>query len=216
LTIKFPRGFFVSERLQRQETRVLYQTPFHNASLKTLLSQLEPLDRELARETREGRCPFCGGRLDSACYPRKARGVSEELDEVFSSRYSFCCAQEGCRRRSTPPSFRFLGRRVFVAAVVVLLCALEQGVTPQRAGKLREWVGVSRRTLERWRQWWQQEFVQTQLWKAARGRLGRPIREDHLPRSLLEAFGRLSAGDRIVDVLRFLLPLTAASGSHAC
>jgi len=194
---------------------VFYQSPFHNASLKTLLSHLEPLDRELAEETRTGSCRFCGGRLDSARYPRKARGVPQELDEFFSSRYSFCCAREGCRRRTTPPSFRFLGRRVFAAAVVVLLCALEQGVTPQRAGRLRELVGIRRRTLERWRQWWRQEFVQTEFWKAARGRLRRPIREDRLPLSLLEAFDAACAPERIMDLLGFLLPLTTASGNQA-
>lgn len=194
---------------------MLYQSRFHNASLKTLLTQLEPLDRELAEETRAGSCRFCGGRLDSARYPRKVRGVPEELDQVFSSRYSFCCAREGCRRRTTPPSFRFLGRRVFAAAVVVLLTALLHGVTPARAARLRELVGVSRRTLERWRWWWRQELVQTGFWKAARGRLRGAIREDRLPLSLLEAFGAASAPERMVDLLGFLLPLTTASRSQA-
>jgi hypothetical protein len=194
---------------------VLYQSSFHNASLKTLLSQLEPLDRGLAEETRTRGCCFCGARLDSARYPRKARGVPQELDGFFSSRYSFCCAREGCRRRTTPPSFRFLGRRVFAAAVVVLLSALEQGVTRQRARRLREWVGISRRTLGRWRRWWRQEFVQTGFWQAARGRLRRPIREDRMPLSLLEIFGAASAPERMVQLLGFVLPLTTASRSQA-
>lgn len=192
----------------------MYQSLLNNASLYTLLSRLEKLDRELAEAARERGC-FCGGRLDSARYPRKARGVPEELNEAFSSRHSFCCAREGCRKRTTPPSFRFLGRRVFVGAVVVLMTALRQGVTPARARKLRDWVGVSRRTLERWREWWRREFVQTGFWKAARGRLRSAVEEQRLPLSLLEAFGAQPDPDPIVDLLGFVLPLTSASAGRA-
>jgi hypothetical protein len=52
--------------------------------------------------------------------PRAPRGAAEGLDASWDSRRSFCCAVEGCRRRSTPPSVRFLGRKVYVGAIVVL------------------------------------------------------------------------------------------------
>ena len=59
----------------------------------------------------------CGGVLHSARYPRKPRGGPPELRQTDNSRLSFCCAQ--CRRRHTPRSVRYLGRRVYLATVVV-------------------------------------------------------------------------------------------------
>ena len=122
----------------------LYQNLLCNASFYRLLLQL---DDDLAAEARRRGCA-CGDRLDSACYPRKPRGVPKELEDAYSCRHSFCCAKEGCRKRTTPPSFRFLGRKVFVGAVVVLITVLRHGATPARMAKLRKLVGVSRRTVE--------------------------------------------------------------------
>jgi hypothetical protein len=34
------------------------------------------------------------------------------LDKGYGQRFSFCCAVGGCRKRTTPPSLRFLGRKV--------------------------------------------------------------------------------------------------------
>jgi hypothetical protein len=44
--------------------------------------------------------------------------------ESFDRRFSLCCGREGCRRRATPPSVRFLGRRVYVGAVVIVASVL--------------------------------------------------------------------------------------------
>lgn len=184
----------------------LYQNLLCNASFYRLLLQL---DDDLAAEARRRGCA-CGDRLDSACYPRKPRGVPKELEDAYSCRHSFCCAKEGCRKRTTPPSFRFLGRKVFVGAVVVLVTVLRHGATPARMAQLRELVGVSRRTVERWREWWQRDFVQSAFWKAARGRLRAPLDPSRLPLSLLDAFCARAEKDRMVDLLRFLLPLTIA------
>ena len=85
------------------------------------------LDQDLARTAQEQRCGRCGGRLDRADYARKPRGVPPELGPEHAVRLSFCCATEGCRRRTTPPSLRFLGRRVFVGAAVVGITALADG-----------------------------------------------------------------------------------------
>lgn len=176
---------------------------------------LEELDADLAAQCRMGGCP-CGGKLHSARYPRKPRGLPQELDQEYAWRYSFCCAREGCRSRSTPASFRFLGRKVFVAAVVVLVSALRHGATPARAAKLRALVGASRRTVERWRQWWQNNFVDSPFWKAARGRLPKPVDENALPLSLLEAFCSTKPKQRLIDLLRFLLPLSVSQPGQAC
>ena len=79
----------------------------------TLLLQI---DRELAALTQAGGCA-CAGRLHCADYPRKPRGVATEWRAGFERRFSFCCSV--CRKRTTAESVRFLGRRVYLALVVV-------------------------------------------------------------------------------------------------
>ncbi len=185
----------------------MYQTLLSDSSLFLLL---ERLDQDLARHCREEGCP-CGGRLHSARYPRKPRGVPTNSGASWDSRFSFCCAREGCRTRTTPPSFRFLGRKVFAGAVVVLVSALRHGATPKRMAALLDLVGVSRRTVERWRRWWQDDFVRSPFWKVACGLLRKPADEHKLPLSLLEAFTSPDAKGRLVDLLRFILPLTTSS-----
>jgi len=88
------------------------------AHLLVLLALLL-FDRDLAEGYRLEGCP-CGGSLHRAAYVRKPRGVPWGLPEGFCIRESFCCSREGCRRRLTPPSLRFLGRRVYLGAVVVV------------------------------------------------------------------------------------------------
>ena len=95
-----------------------------------------------------------------------------------------------------------------MAAVVVLISALRNGATPKRMAKLRALVGVSRRTVERWREWWRNGFVRSHFWKAVRGRLRKPIDQKALPLSLLKAFPSSEEKTRLIDLLRFILPLT--------
>ncbi len=185
----------------------MYQTILSDTKVYRFLLKL---DEDLAAEARRKNCA-CGGKLHSARYPRKPRGIPEELDEEYSKRASFCCAREGCRKRTTPASFRFLARRVYVSVVVTLLTALRHGATGERVEKLRATVGVSGRTLERWRRWWLAEFTRTAFWKWARGRLRSPVEEWLLPLSLLECFSESRAEQRVIDLLRFILPITTGS-----
>ena len=176
---------------------------------KSLWGLLEQCDAELAEKCREGGCRFCGGKLHRAPYRRKPRGLAEaEGREIW--RQSFCCGREGCRKRHTPPSVRFLGRRVYVAVVVLLLSAMRHGVKPARAELLREKLGIDRRTLERWRRWWLEDFVGSRFWKAACSRFKPPFCESALPRSLCEAF-EIEARHRLLDLLGFLSPLAGSS-----
>ncbi len=96
---------------------LLADARFHNLLLA--------LDRDLAAAARAKGCAHCGGVLHSARFRRKLRGSPAGVDEDYDHRLSFCCAVELCRRRMTPPSFRFLGRKVFLGVVVVLgaICA---------------------------------------------------------------------------------------------
>ncbi len=168
-------------------------------------------DREIAAEAREEGCPRCGGVLHSAAFRRKPRGGPAGLGEEAERRCSFCCAEEDCRKRRTPPSLRFLGRKVYLGAVVVLVSAMRHGATAARMRKLREQLGVSRRTVERWRAWWREAFAEGVFWRAARAAFMPPVEPSHLPGSLLERFG----GDdeaRLVTLLRFLGPITGGAG----
>jgi hypothetical protein len=173
----------------------------------SLYEQLLAFDHDLAAEARAAGCASCEGILHSARYPRKPRGGRDDLGPDYATRLSFCCAADGCRRRTTPPSVRYLGRRVYLGAVVVLVTAMLGGITPPRAAHLRAWLGVSVRTLKRWRAWWRETFVASAFWRGAQGRFMPPVAIEALPASLLERV----AGDertRLLSVLAFLAPLT--------
>lgn len=173
---------------------------------------LARFDQDLAEETRRKSCP-CGGVLHAAHYPRKPRGVPAEAEAAYCRRASFCCSRKGiCRRRVTPPSLRFLGRRVYVSVVVILVSAMRGGITARRAAALKVHLDISVRTLRRWRAWWQETFPNTPFWKAQGTRLIPPVDVHGLPGSLLDRFLGSSPRARLTQLLRFLGPLTA--GSH--
>jgi hypothetical protein len=91
--------------------------------------------------------------------------------------------------------------------IVVLATAMQQGPAPWRSGRLREELGVSRQTLERWRTWWREAFVESGFWRAARAVFSPAVAEAEVPRSLLERFG----GDeleQLTALLRLLSPLS--------
>jgi hypothetical protein len=180
----------------------------------TLWKLLLRFDEDLAAGTRSQGCP-CGGALHSAPYPRKPRGGPSDLDPEYSSRLSLCCAREGCRKRTTPPSVRFLGRRVYLGAVVVLASALREGITTKRATRLRELLGVSLRTLGRWRTWWRGAFVASSFWKGARGRFLPPVEVSAMPASLLERFSGDDDRSRLIQTLTFVSPMTTTSAVSA-
>jgi hypothetical protein len=177
-----------------------------------LYELLQQFDEDLAAEQRAGGCPRCGGVLHSARYRRKPRGLARGLDSEYGWRLSFCCARDDCRKRATPASLRFLGRKVYLGAVVVLISALRCGPTPVRMRYLEEWVGVSRRTVVRWRRWWCEGLVDTPFWRAASGALMPPVQRAQLPASLLERFTG-NALERLLGLLRFIAPITTQSAT---
>lgn len=166
------------------------------------------IDRGLAASARERRC-VCGGVLHAANYPRKPRGSPTDLGREHGMRFSLCCAVDGCRRRVTPESVRFLGRRVFFGAVVVLVAGLREGLTSRRLAVLRRLFGVTRSTIERWRRWWREEFQEGKFWRAVRGRFVPALAANALPQALLELFVRDAEHEPLVGLLRFLAPLSA-------
>lgn len=164
-------------------------------------------DEDLAAECRAGGCPRCAGKLHSARYPRKPRGVGAPLPAEYGFRFSFCCAIEGCRKRTTPASLRYLGSKVYLAVVVVLVTAMAHGLTGRRVAALSDRIGVSVRTLRRWQRWWREAFVSSSLWKVLRGRFVPPISADSLPGRLLERCAGEDDQSRLIALLRLLSPL---------
>jgi len=182
----------------------MYRDALPESSLFTILTAL---DRQTAAEVGRGACPFCGGTLHRGDYPRKPRGGP--TDPAYRRRYSFCCAEPGCRRRTTPPSVRFLGRKVYLAVVVLLCGCVLQGPAPARVARLAQQTGISPRTLRRWLRWWRRHFVLHDAWRASQGLLHPPVDETRLPHSLLARFS--PRPDPRVSLLQFLAPWTTRS-----
>ncbi len=119
-----------------------YLTMYHDLpATATFWAFLFTIDKDLAETARKKGCR-CGGHLHCAHYPRKPRGTPEQLTEAQCVRLSFCCDRDGCRKRVTPPSVRFLGRKVYLGAVVVLVSAMRQGPSPRRVHELSERFGA--------------------------------------------------------------------------
>ena len=199
-------------------------------------SFLFAIDQDLAETTRQKACP-CGGHLHCANYPRKPRGTPVQLPEPQRLRLSFCCDRDGCRKRATPPSVRFLGPKVYLGAVIIVISAMRQGPTPRRVRELSTRFGADRRTIARWQVFWREYFPQTPFWKVARARLIPVVEIVTLPFSLVDAFLRcrapcsgqfmgkednLTAADAFrcrpapytgwTRLLRFLAPITIPGG----
>jgi hypothetical protein len=170
------------------------------------------IDQDLAENARHRGCA-CGGRLHRANYPRKPRGGPDDLPEQYSYRLSFCCDRDNCRKRVTPPSVRFLGPKVYLGAVVILVAAMRQGPSPRRVRELSRLFDADRRTIARWQVFWREHFPRTPFWKIARGRLVPAAKSAALPRSLLQAFLRSDDScEGWARLLRFLSPITITGG----
>jgi hypothetical protein len=172
---------------------------------KRVYELLEEVDRDLALKAQAGGCEHCGGALHRGDYARKPRG-----GPGWEKRHSFCCSREGCRKRKTPVSVRFLGRKVYVGVVVVLVSAMMHGLTEGRVKRLCHALGIDRRTVQHWREWWMRTFVRGVFWRAERGRFRPPVVKEQMPLGLVEAFGAWRR-EGLVNLLKFLSPLTTSS-----
>jgi len=165
------------------------------------------IDQELASQARAGGCLICGDVLHRANYPRKPRACLPEVLGDFKVRFSFCCKR--CRKRLTSLSVRFLGQRVYLGIAVVLESARHAGQI-SAAARVSKALSVPILTLERWRQWWQADFVQAPLWQAQSARFMPPVAVEQLPGELLERFAG-QAAQPLLRLLLFLTPLSSRS-----
>jgi hypothetical protein len=180
-------------------------TFLHKANFHLLLDKI---DHELASLVWELPCPDCSGKLHQANYPRSPMGIPLEFREAYDQRLSFCCGT--CRKRITPPSVKFFGRRWYPAPVFMLICLLSLGINERRLSQIKRHFGltVSESTWKRWRRWWRESFVTTDFWRKEKGLVVSMLEETiSFPRALLKLFlGKFDEKLRLL--LRFLSPLT--------
>lgn len=189
----------------------MFQGHTESSQFTDLLSHF---DQDLANQCRARGCPHCVGQLHLARYPRKPRGGGPQLSADYGWRWSFCCAEEACRKRTTPASLRFLGHRVYLGAVVALSACMEQGLSDRRLAALDLVLAVPRRTLQRWRLWWQEGFVHTAFWQVARARLLPTVDAQQLPLSLFERFASAEFATQLGHLLNFISPLSTRAAEH--
>ena len=169
---------------------------------------LEQQDKQIAGRVAAEGCPRCRGPLYRGDYDRKPRGaLIAPAGEAFVRRFSLCCGREGCRKRATPPSLRFLGRRVYLGAVVIVVSLVAQALATARA--IQRATGVPARTTQRWLSWWRGPFLTTEVFLAVRARLvGVDI--DALPASIVDRFEG-TYRQQVGAMLHLLAPLTTGS-----
>jgi hypothetical protein len=178
---------------------------------REFFDRLMEIDRAIVARAAAERCRDCGGPLHRGDYPRKPRvGLLALGAEVWGHRFSLCCGRDGCRHRATPPSVRFLGRRVYVGAAVILASAL--ALVAVSAGAVVRRTGVPARTMRRWLRWWRGPFVASASFVDLSARLVPAPDRRALPASLLDRL----ASDRAASVaklLSWLAPLTTSTSS---
>lgn len=167
---------------------------------------LELADAEIAEVVRQARCSRCRGPLHRSDYSRKPRGgLVAVAGETQSRRISFCCDE--CRARSTPPSLRFLGRRVYLEACVIVASIVSMRLRGRgEARAVRMATGVPARTVARWRSWWTAGFRETGVFVELASRFV-GLAASQLPRAIFEGISG-SVDDRLERMARWVAPLT--------
>lgn len=169
----------------------------------TLYEGLAHIDQQLAQETRARGCPHCQGPLDSSSWTRKPRGF--DIPEELAVRHGLCCRD--CRRRTLPPSTLFLGRRVHLAAVILVsIVSRQRQLDSSSARALMALFEVSRQTLKRWLSFFLHVLPTSRAWLLLRGRLSSNVRDHALPDTFLaELEQRYPPGNQAIQAALHLL-----------
>jgi len=153
-------------------------------------------------------------------YIRKPRGFPEEvssdiLEKYFSFRFSYLCLD--CRKRMTPPSIRFLGRKVYVSAAIIMACkAIELGHAVSLE-EIRRLISkyIPKITARRWVAWWRQAVWNSSFWREWQGKLCGYIQRNHFLCGVWNHFQEIKHNvveDPVVEiiqrVLQFFSPIT--------
>jgi hypothetical protein len=172
---------------------------------------LEQHDERVVRWVAAEGCPRCNGPLHRGDYDRKPRGaLIAPGGEAFVVRFSLCCGREGCRKRATPPSLRFLGRRVYLGAVVIVASVVARALGV--SAESRRVTGVPVRTMQRWLGWWQGAFVSTEVFVTVCARLV-GVAVAQLPASIVSRLPG-SPPEQVRVMLELLGPVTTGQGAR--
>jgi len=182
----------------------------------SFLYYLYYFDQLIAEDVKSSGCQHCGSPLHNAHYSRKPRGIPRhcELVSLFSTRFSFCCSQRECRKRHTPASVRFLGRRVYVALIFMLVSSdistayQKENIKPSRAEPAKP---VSKQTQHRWLSWWGKTFKQSSKWRYLKGFYQQATQ---LPRDWFLAIRGQSFVDKCLCLLKHLMPFSTYSSHY--
>jgi hypothetical protein len=170
------------------------------------------IDEAIVERAAQEPCGDCGGPLYRGDFDRKPRGgLLAIAAEAFARRFSLCCGRDGCRHRVTPPSVRFLGRRVYVGAIVVVASAV--ALAAATASTAVRTTGVAARTTRRWLRWWRGPFTTSEPFVQLSARLVPAPDRRWLPASLLERLGGDGAAP-IAKLLGWLAPISTTSCAY--
>ena len=116
------------------------------------------IDQYIANKTGQVSCPICGNQLDIRNWYRKGFGVPPGCDGQALIRHSFCCSC--CRTSITPNSLRFMYYKRNAVCSELIVCALIPGADNAKdaMGDLQRFLGIDRRTLNKFRKWWRVKF----------------------------------------------------------
>lgn len=122
-----------------------------SSSIDWAVSKAE--DEEIAKKIQKDTvCARCEGHLNRADFRRKVRGL--DFDSSEEKRISFCCSK--CRKRVTPPSSRYLWRKVYNLLSVTMSFEAE--------GFL---ISTSKATIKRWILFWEFHLQQQSVFMSA-------------------------------------------------
>jgi hypothetical protein len=170
---------------------------------------LVAIDEAIVDRAAREPCRECGGPLHRGDHPRKPRGGLVAIaGEAFSRRFNLCCGRDGCRLRAMPPSVRFLGRRVYLGAVVIVAAAVALVAATAAAGTRS--TGVPALTTRRWLRWWRGSFTASAPFLELSARLVPAPERQRIPLSLLERLADKHPA-AVAKLLAWLAPITTTS-----
>ena len=183
----------------------MYTQIYLEASFWLLLSDI---DEKIAHFYHQLPCFYCAKRMYWGNYPRKPRGLPPMAEDIFAFRYGHCCS--GRRRRRTPPSARFLGRRVYVASFIMMIFCPDTSNDNDHM-KLVDSVSVGMDLITpiRWISWWSLDIPVSSIWKKICGLLGINISNEFLPHFISHQFAKknINAEKAVLALLEFLAPI---------
>jgi hypothetical protein len=182
----------------------------------SLFLSIFSFDKEIAEDFFNfGCCRHCKSKaLSWSNYNRKPRGLPKELSQdtldKYRYRFSFICRP--CRLRTTPPSVRFMGRKVYTAlSILWISLACEQGISPPLHDlRILMESCLSQQTIERWMRWWQHNVWNCSFWKTFRGQLLGEIKKNQIILGVWNHFKQqiMETASLVNAILKFFSPIT--------